>query len=85
MAERRCWDKFLVLYDWPYIEQTSLQLMFGVQEIQCHSERLHDFFFHNSMIHSYVQENFVCNILTYIVEAGWAGYLGWSIPLWQIA
>lgn len=45
MAERKCWDKFLALYDWPYIAQTSLQIMFGVQEIQCRSEGLRDFFF----------------------------------------
>jgi len=49
--------------------------MFGVEEIQCHSEGLHDFH-DNSMILSYVQENSLRNILTYIVEAGWAGYLG---------
>ena len=34
----------MALYDWPYIEHPSLQIMFGVQEIQCHSEGLHNFF-----------------------------------------
>jgi hypothetical protein len=64
--------KSLDLYEWPYIKANFYINNVWISRNFSATVKVYMSF---TMVHSYVKENSICNILTYILEARWAGYL----------